>query len=376
MRLFENGFLGKKEWRSGLNTIRILVVITTEFVPYGGLTSVAMNYFRAIDYPEIHIDFCSTNVVDNTLKEELNSRNSYYYQLPKRSRVIKYINELNKLSKNYDIIHIHANSATATIELLAATIAGVKKRIVHIHNSTCKHLILHRLLLPLFYRLYTDAIACSKLAGQWIFVDGNYEVMNNAINIDKYRFDRNDREEIRKKYGIDDELVVGHVGKFTKQKNHRFLFLVFCEIYNKNNNAKLMLVGDGELHNSLFDSIRELGIEDNVIFCGMTNSSDKYLSAMDVFVFPSLFEGLPLSVIEAQANGLNCILSDTISPECDMGGITQLSLEDSSKEWGETVLKCVLTEREYESRINCEVIKNRGFDVNTNVDKMLRLYMG
>ena len=298
---------------------RILVIITTSMVPYGGLATVALNYYRNIDQTEYHMDFASTNVLPEILDVELKKNGSKYYQLPNRIHQLPtYISTLKKICGNYDVIHVHGNSATTAIELLAAKMADVSKRIVHIHNTHTDHILVHNLLKPFFNKLYTDAIACSKMAGEWIF--SKYAVLNNAIELSKYSYNDTNRRMIRRKYGIsDNDFVIGHVGKLVAQKNHTFLLDIFSS-FRESMPSKLMIVGDGVLRNNIEEQAKNMNIEDDVIFCGMTSDASPYYSSFDCFVFPSLFEGLPLSVLEAQANGLKCVVSQTVTSEVDMGG--------------------------------------------------------
>ena len=212
------------------------MIITTSFVPYGGLTTVAMNYFRNIDSNTFKVDFASTNDCPKVLEEELFLSDSHYYKLPNRIKSpFSYMKELYRMCRDYDVIHIHGNSATTVLELIPAKLAGVKKRIVHIHNAKCEHVLTHRLMFPLMKFLMTKAIACSDAVGKINFNGITYKVLNNSIDLDKYCYSDIDRQQIRMKYGIDkDCLLIGHVGKFVKQKNHMFLLDVFKEIVKKN----------------------------------------------------------------------------------------------------------------------------------------------
>lgn len=302
--------------------IKVLMLITTSFVPYGGLTTVAMNYYRNIDHSMFQVDFASTNDCLQKLSEELTKSGSRYFKLPSRMRSpLLYMRKLYDISGKYDIVHIHGNSATTVLELLPAKLAGVKKRIVHIHNTKSDHPIAHTLLYPLMKYLMTDAVACSNAAGEWIFKNGNYNVLNNAIDLSKYSYNDVTRTQIRLEYGIDpDSFVIGHVGKFVEQKNHLFLIDVFSKVIEKNKNAKLMLVGDGPMRNNIEEKIKERKLNTQVVLCGMQENASKFLSAMDIVVFPSLWEGLPLSLLEAQANGLLCVASDVITSEVNRGG--------------------------------------------------------
>ena len=356
---------------------KILVIITTGMSPYGGLTTVAMNYYRQLDFSCYEVDFVSSNVLNSDLETELQEHNSHYFQIKNRnSKPLAYFLTLSKLCRGYDVVHVHANSATATIELLAAKNAGVKKRIIHIHNTTCTHKIVHRILKPVFDKCYTDALACSKAAGEWIFPKGKFVVLNNAIDLEMYSYSVQNRHKIREKYCIGDELLIGNVGKLIEQKNHLFALQVFKEVLKSYPTAKFMIVGGGILESSLREKATELGIADRVIFCGMTNSAVPYLSAFDVVLFPSLWEGLPLSLIEAQANGLKCIISDSITSEVDMGGVVSLSLESDLHIWSEALIKSYRKDRETFCSIYHSNMIDKGFDIRENAKKIEEIYRG
>lgn len=359
---------------------KVLVIITTDFVPFGGLTTVMMNYYRKINKDNIKMDFASTNSdIDDKLITELKNNNSAYYCLGNRKKkLISYLVNLYKLLKtnSYDIIHVNSNSATATFELSIARFAGVKKRIVHNHTSRCDYKRLHKLLFPIFKHMYTDAIACSDKAGQWIFENNSYEVLNNGIDTEKYKFDDLKRKNIRSIYKIEDEcILIGHVGKIYEPKNHPFLIDVFKIIHDEFSNTKLMLVGDGEMRNQIEKQIHDLKLDNNVILVGMQNEVVDFLCAMDLFVFPSIWEGLPLSVVEAQATGLQCIISKNIDDTvCITDSVKMLPI-DSKKVWYEEYKKYKKNDRKVISNRNIEMIKKAGFDSGLNVFKLEDLYL-
>ena len=352
---------------------KVLVIITTSLVSYGGLATVALNYYRNIDGKSIHMDFASTNDLQNDLQQEFDEKDSHYYKLPQRKKIISYISELRKISKNYDCVHIHTNSATASLELFAAK--KVEKKIVHIHNTTCTHKILHSIFLPYLKKNMTDAVACSKAAGDWIFGENSFTVLNNAIDLKKYNYSEEDRTSIREQLKLYDKPVIGNVGKLVEQKNHSFALDVFSKVLLEIPDAKFVLVGGGYLQGGLEEKAKNLGIEKNVIFCGMVDNAKEYYSAFDCILFPSLWEGLPLSLIEAQASGLTCVASDTITPEVNMGGVIQLSLTECTNRWAECIRSSLNSNRR-----NCltkyrENIKRRGFDIKNSARILEKIYL-
>lgn len=361
---------------------KILIIITTAFVPFGGLTTVMMNYYRAIDREAFHIDFASTNEdIDQGLLLELEQNDSGYYCLgDRKKRPANYISKLCNLiqTNKYDVIHINSNSATAAIELAIAKKCKIPIRIVHNHTSICDHQFLHRIMYPLFKGLYTDAIACSQRAGEWIFKDGNFTVLCNGINTERFRYDEGKRRRIREKYRISDQsLVLGHVGKIYKPKNHPFLIEVFHEYHKENPDALLMLVGDGEMRPQIEQQVKVLHLEGSVIFAGMQRSIDEYLSAMDIFLFPSIWEGMPLSMIEAQASGVYCIASNQIDSTVNVTHeVKMLPIDNGVGVWIDALNMFEGYDRNQKSQRDIEMIRKENYDSVLNVCELERIYMG
>lgn len=359
---------------------KVLIVITTSFVFYGGLTSVMMNLYKNIDKNKYIIDFASTNkLLSENLRQILKQNHSNYYYLGNRKKnIISYCYRLNKLLRinGYDVIHINSNSATASIELAIAKFNNISKRIVHNHSSSCDHKMINRLLLPFFNMLYTKAIACSEKAGNWLFPNNCFFVINNGIDTEKYRFSNKNRTEIRKRFNINDSaIVLGHVGKFYKPKNHLFLVRLFFKYHQINRNSFLLLVGDGILRHEIENEIKQLGIAESVIFAGMQNNPEIFLSAMDCFVFPSIWEGMPLSLIEAQANGLPCLASSNI----DLGAklttnIIMLPIDRGINIWFEHLLSYKKEDRFVSSDRNIQKINSAGFNAAENAKIMEDIY--
>ena len=208
---------------------KILIVITTGMAPYGGLTTVMMNYYRAMDRSELKIDFASTNVLCDELRDELKQNNSNYYNLGDRKKCLPiYIYKLKKVLQinQYDVIHVNGNSAML-FELGIAKKIGVPVRIAHCHTSKTSHPFINNILIDEFKKNYTKAVSVSSTAGDWLYGKNNYTILNNAINTEKYRFCKNIRNEYRNKYNLEGKFVVGHVGKLYEPKNHLFLLKIF-----------------------------------------------------------------------------------------------------------------------------------------------------
>lgn len=356
---------------------RILVIITTAFTATGGLASVMLNYYRSLDKKGLQIDFASTNTITPNLNEEIQKNGSKYYQLPKRKNIIGYWKAVKCLSRNYDVVHVHANSSTAVIELSAAKAARVVKRIHHNHTSKTQHPVINALLHPFFKYSYTDAIACSQLAGDWLFGKNNYKILRNAINIAKFEYNKDARVLIRNEFGIKEEdFVIGHIGKFMDAKNHEFLIKVFTEYHLKHPNSKLLLVGDGEWRSKVETWVADSGCADSIILAGLRSDIPAIVQAMDIFVFPSIYEGMPLTVLEAQASGLPCLISSNVTSDVNIGqDVKMKDLADGVKDWADSIDSFdYAISREVRCHNNYELITKAGYNIENEANELLKIY--
>lgn len=385
---------------------KILAVITTEY-GINGVTSVARNIYNHIDHNRIRIDFAVKNMPSLDLREEITEHGGRIILLPDRKKKLaSYLPALIKLLKkeSYDGIHVHGNSATMAFDLLAARLAGIPVRIAHGHNSSCDYQRTNKLLKPLFYRLYTHALTCSEEAGKWLYGDRSYLVFHNAVSLKRYQYDPQKAADKRRELGIaPQELVIGHVGAFSQVKNQQFL--VECAAYlagqgndsrqqNKelSENLSLLLVGSGELVESVREKAENAGVMGKVRFLGNRSDVPELMQAMDVFALPSLFEGLPLVLVEAQAAGLPCIVSDGVTQQADLcGDMRFVPLSQGAEVFGAAIKEAFkdaaradkLTEpgmdkpsRETISRANCERLADLGYDINQEVKRIELIYQG
>ncbi len=359
---------------------RILIIITTAFVPYGGLTTVMMNYYRAMEKRGLKIDVASTNEPPKKLLAELHKNGSDYFNLGSRKKhPIRYGRNLARLlgTHSYDAVHVNGNSATMAFELKIAKKKKVPVRIAHGHASRGEHPLLHRWLSGVFERSYTLALAASDQAGIWLFGGNPYIVLNNAICVKKYQYDRDIRESCRRELGLSDRFVAGNVGKLNWSKNHVFLMQIFCELKKRETKAHLLLVGDGQLREEIESLCRQYGMEGEVTFLGMRDDVPELLQAMDVFVFPSLSEGLGMALVEAQAAGLCCFASENVPKETKLSSqIEYISLEEQAHRWAEKILQADCRRRTEHSQQACAAIRAGGYDIETAAGKLREIYNG
>lgn len=311
----------------------------------GGVESVVMNYYRHIDRTKIQFDFICDEDSTNIPYEEIDKLGGKVILIPPYQKVIKYHKELKRVFKegNYRIVHSHINTLSV-FSLFAAKCAGVPVRIAHSHSTTNKKEkkknLMKQILRPFSKMFATNYMCCSELAGRWLFGNkeydkGNVYLLNNAIDLDKFKYDEKIRENKRKELNIDDDtLVIGHVGRFVEQKNHRFLIDIFNEVHKQNNNSILLLAGQGPLMEEMKEKVRNLGLEKNVKFLGQRDDISELYQAFDIFCLPSLYEGLPVVGVEAQATGNLCVFSNEMTKETKVLKTTEfLSLDQSTKKW-------------------------------------------
>lgn len=350
----------------------------------GGVEAVVMNYYRNIDRSRIQFDFICDGDSTNIPYEEIEKLGGKVILIPPYQKIFKYHKVLKKVLKegNYRIVHSHINTLSV-FSLFAAKCAGVPVRIAHSHSTTNKKEkkknFLKQILRPFSKMFATNYMCCSELAGRWLFGNreydkGNVYLLNNAIDLDKFQYNEKTRKIKRKELNIsDDTLVVGHVGRFVEQKNHRFLIDIFNELHNKKNNSILLLAGQGPLMNEIKDKVKTLGLENNVMFLGQRNDINELYQVFDVFCLPSLYEGLPVVGVEAQATGLLCVFSDDMTKETKVIESTKfLSLDLNAKEWFSILLKKLDNFKRKDTK---EEIRKNGFDIHKECKMMEKYYL-
>lgn len=323
--------------------IRILHIVSSLKLG-SGVMSVLMNYHRKIDTSKLQFDYLSLKKADNTFEDEIKELGGKIFYLPASSPLEIYRKEADSFfsihENEYSIIHCHPIFCGGVFAKSAKK-HGIRHVIQHSHTASYGHNTVSKLRNFLFVLLFkseiTDFMACSEVAKKVFFWVKSEKIflMRNAVPIEKYQFTAEGRDRIRRETGIGlNEKLFGHVGRFSKEKNHVFLLKIFAELKKNNNNAKLMLVGDGSEMDLIKDIVRKMGLESSVIFTGRQQNIADYMSAMDVFIFPSLFEGLGLVLLEAQINGLPCIASDTVPKEVTVSdGIIYKSLKEEVSSW-------------------------------------------
>lgn len=344
----------------------------------GGVESVVMNYFKHIDRSKVQFDFYvdADSTVDRS--EEIESLGGKVFIIPPYQNIFRYISALIKLFRENKYIIVHSYMNTLSVfPLFAAWVAGVPVRVAHnlsaASKGETKRNIMKYILRPFSKVFATDYAACSNFAGEWLFGKksmerGDVTIFNNAIELDRFKHDESVRSEVRKELGLEGKLVIGHAGRFCFQKNQEFLIDVFEEIYRREINAMLLLVGDGPNKNKVEEKVNILNLKNRVLFLGSRNDLNRLYQAMDVFVLPSRYEGLPVVGVEAQAAGLPCVFSTNITKEVELLNTTVfIDLTANKEMWAAEILKCI---DKHAEQINLEQ-----FDITLRANELTQYYI-
>lgn len=355
---------------------------------WGGIESVIFNYVSNSDKNQICFDFITTFKSIPHSEDFKNLGCKVYYICGRRLNYFKYKHQLNNFMKNhaseYDAVWLN-DCMFANIDILKlAKKYGIKKRIIHAHNSNYlgggKSRIIRHKINSLFLPKYvTDYWACSQLAGEWSFSKKvlksfNYRVINNAIDCKKYSFDPIKRQSIRLALGIDNKkCVIGHVGRFDYQKNHLYLLQIMKTICAKDNDMILLSIGTGTDWGLIKNEAKNMKLADIIIFLGQRSDMADLFQAMDVFVLPSRFEGLPVVLVEALAAGLPCLISDRVTKEA--GIIPRLckfeSIDGNVEKWVEDIEKVKIKS---DRKNTFDEMKLAGYDIKTQASKFHELF--
>jgi glycosyltransferase involved in cell wall biosynthesis len=318
---------------------RVLQVIGS--LGYAGVEAVVMNYYRHINREQIQFDFITCSPKPERYDEEINQLGGRIFRLPSRScHPLEYMKALYDVIRtyHYQIVHIHQNSASMVMDGVVARLCGVPVVIGHSHNTRCNVLWQHYLFRPFTKMVFKHRWACTKEAGKWVFGNSNVKILHNGIDTQRFRFNEEIRTSIRKQLGLTDEPLIGFVGRLHYQKNPYRLLEIFAEVLKKQGNAHLLIVGDGEEREGMIQTCRELNILSNVHLVGQVTNVPEMMMAMDVFLFPSVFEGLGLVVIEAQATDLPCVVSENVPAPDLTGKLSVCQLGDDNETWVKTIL--------------------------------------
>lgn len=364
--------------------IRVLHVLGA--MNMGGIESFIMNTYRVIDRNRVQFDFL-VNDEENKYAQEIGELGGHIYFIPPRNRGIKaYKTNIDRFftehREEFQAVHLHAASLSSVYVLVAAKRYHIRTRIIHAHSTSIKgsklHYVLHIFNKLRLKKIATHYFACSDKAQHWMFdYTGRFaksEVINNGILMKDFAYDEKKRGEIRKQLGIEsDEIAICHVGSLAKVKNQSFLIDIFLQLKTITPHYKLFMIGDGPLKSQLQEKIESLKIEDSVTFLGIRKDVHRLMQGFDCMVFPSLFEGLPVALVEVQASDLQVICSDTISGMAKISDDTTfLSLSLSASDWAREIDKKLKGRKRKD---NTELIQKKGFSCDTVTKKLEKIYL-
>lgn len=365
--------------------IRILNLFT--IMNRGGAETMVMNYYRAIDKSKIQFDFMVHRQERGAYDDEIEAMGGRIFRMCPiyPQNLFRYQQMLKEFFDNhpeYQILHSHM-SELGYFAFKEAIKHGVPVRICHAHNAPVFNSetaieklkrIPRELLARQMRKLSTDYFTCSRIAGEWLFGKKNSEkliFMRNAIDTQAFAYNETKALRVKADLGWTDKFIIGHVGRFCPQKNHDFLIDIFKVFHSKYLNSILALVGSGELQGKIQEKVKNLGLDKDVCFLGNRADMSNIYQAFDVFLFPSFYEGLPVSLIEAQASGLPCIISDTISDQTRLTpAYYPVSLKEKPEQWVAQLEKCM----DYKRNVTTEYIIQAGFDIHRNATWLAEYY--
>ena len=362
--------------------IRVLQYV--ESLGTGGIQSFLMTVYRHIDRERVQFDFLLQRRFNNDYEREVEELGGKLYFLPPRREGLrksrKALANFFAEHPEYKTVHIHVSSLTYIDPLIAAQKAGVPQRIVHSHNTRASgskiHTLLHRLNQKRVGRVATEYYACSDLAADWFYGNGALRekavLIANVINSTKFAYDEAVRQSYRRENGWENKTVLGHVGRFHHQKNHLYLIDIFHAYVKTDDSAMLVLVGDGGLRPSIEEKVKSLGLEDRVCFLGDRSDVAELLQAFDLFLLPSHHEGFPVTMVEAQAAGLHCVSSDTVTDTSDLTGmVTFCSIDQPADAWVKPIAAALARGRNASA---IEQIRSAGFDAADVAENLCETY--
>lgn len=365
--------------------IRILVL--DNIMDRGGAQTMMMNYYKHIDRSKIQFDFLIHREYKGAFDDEIEALGGHIYHIipPYPQNYFKYRRKISVFfdeHPNYLILHSNMTE-TALFAFMEAKRRGIPIRICHAHTAIVKHKFSLKNIILFIYRKMishytTDRFSCGVAAAKFVFGPSRKDIvyMHNAIDTKKFVYDHSTENAVRDEYNLGSAYVVGHVGRFFEPKNHSFLIDIFNEIHKRVPNSVLMLVGGGELEdvcmNSIKEKVRRLGLKESVRFCGVCSDVNRIMNAFDVFVLPSLWEGFPVVMVEAQTEGIQCFISDTVLPECILTeNVSVISLQESASKWAEIIL----SKSNYKKRDMSQQIEDKGYDIISNAKWLERFYI-
>lgn len=334
----------------------------------GGAEAVLMNYYQNIDRSKIQFGFFIKTQGSEFFLKDIEKLGSEIYRYPGLKKFIKSARILKQIiqNKDFNIIEIHTENAHSVIWVVLGKCFGANKIIVHSHNTKTSKLLQHKVFRCFLNLFRIKRFACGQEAGEFMFKKKPFYIVNNAVDLKKFKYDNAQRTKIRKENNIaEDNILLGNVARFTNVKNQIFLIKLIESIKEKSK-YKLMLVGEGPTYNKLKQYVNNKKLDEYIIFTGKQKNVEDYMSAFDVFVLPSLYEGFPTVLVEAQASGLPCIVSENITKEVNINGkVYFLSITNNNESWIKQINKVEVTNQRSETKL-----ADKGYDIVKEAKKL------
>lgn len=358
--------------------MNILIIMTTRFGKTG-ITNAILAFYKGLNKDNLKIDFVLPNEPPVEFTNQVLSNGGKIFILSTRlSNVIKYSRHLSNIMKltDYDIVHAHGNSHTLYIEMGIAKKNKIKNRIPHSHSTSTNFPVLHRMLYIPFIKSYTTGISCTYDAGKWLFSNNEFRILYNGIDVDKFLYTEKKRQEVRNKLGIPkSEKLIIQVGSFTKNKNQSFSVKLLNELLKKDSNFSIVFVGDGSERNAVELEVDQLSLQKKVKFLGNRADIVELMTASDVIIMPSHYEGMPITLLEAQANGLPGLISQNITKEVNItGNLFFFDLEEEITKTVDLLIKIAYSSRHRELNEDNKLLKNSKVDMYVTSKELEKIY--
>lgn len=355
-----------------------ILIINTNIFDRNGMSTVVMNYYEYMDRSNLSFDFIVNDYMDEDYKNYISRHGDNVYLFKNRKKnPMQYILQIKNIIKrnDYDVIHIHGNSSTVCAEIFAIKTSNIRAKVIlHAHGVRTDHPFIHKIFLKYINRNIDVALAASEKAGEFLFKDFNeFTVIPNGIDVNKFKFNSEDRKRIRNKYSFNEkDKVLLHVGAFNGAKNQSFLIEMFNELLKIDNSYRLILIGDGELKNKKVSQVKKLNLDKRIKFLGEISDISPYYSASDVFLFPSNYEAFGIVALEAQANGLPCLVSDRLPTVVKLTNNLQFLKigENQINTWIEFILKS-----KRDDNVDYKAWSENGYEISTVAEKIRRIYL-
>lgn len=357
----------------------IQIAMIVKDLQIDGISAVVLRYARSLEPGRFALTILAGSPIAPACRLVCAAAGIRLVELPARKgTAVRYLAALLRAlwAQKYQIVHVHGSSATMTLELAAAWLAGVPVRLAHCHNTACIHGRADKLLRPLFYCLYTEGLACSEAAGRWLFGRRPFRVLPNGVEPERYRFDPAVRARMRAELGMEGRFVIGHVGRLNAQKNQPYLLEAFRLAAERDEDAVLLLVGDGPERETIRRAAERHPYRARILLYGETERPEALYAAMDVFAFPSRYEGFGLALLEAQLSGLPCVASDAVPRDAVLRDTVRFLpiTEAACAAWAEALLAAreAAPDRDAVWRQSREQIAR--FDIRRSGQELARLY--